>query len=128
MRLIYVLLSAAVAFAQVDVHTQRTDNLRSGLNLPETALNRQSAHANFGTFPKTEGDSHLGQAQNPPPDDPNHRHEAWTSRGTDQVHRVQYSEADIPTYFALAQQYTLCDHYFSEVAGKDAVARMYEKF
>jgi phospholipase C len=39
------------------------------------------------------------------------------NRDADQVHRVQYSEADIPTYFALAQQYTLCDHYFSEVAG-----------
>jgi phospholipase C len=71
----------------------------------------------FGTFPNAEGDSHLGHAQNPPPDDPNHRHQAWTKRDTDQVHRVQYSKADIPTYFALAEQYTLCDHYFSEVAG-----------
>jgi phospholipase C len=30
---------------------------------------------------------------------------------------VQYIESDIPTYFALARQYTICDHFFSEVAG-----------
>lgn len=71
----------------------------------------------FGTFPNTEGDSRLGQAQNPPPDDPDHRHEAWMKRNADQAHRVQYSRSDIPTYFALAEQYTLCDHYFSEVTG-----------
>src|SRR5438876_2899966 len=36
---------------------------------------------------------------------------------SDAVHKVQYKEEDIPPYFALARQYTLCDHYFSEVAG-----------
>src|ERR1700676_4912782 len=71
----------------------------------------------FGTFPNSEGDDKLGKAQNPPPSDPNHRHEAWMTRGTEQRYRVQYSEADIPDYFALARQYTLCDHFFSEVAG-----------
>jgi phospholipase C len=71
----------------------------------------------FGTFPHSEGDHQLGKAQNPPASDPDHRHEAWIKRDTDQLHRVQYSEADIPTYFALARQYTLCDHFFSEVAG-----------
>jgi phospholipase C len=71
----------------------------------------------FGKFPGSEGDSQLAPAQNPPPDDPDHRHEAWMVRDQDQVHRVQYSQADIPTYFALANQFTLCDHYFSEVAG-----------
>lgn len=71
----------------------------------------------FGTFPNSEGHSHLGKAQNPPASDPDHRHQAWMKRDSDQMHRVQYSEADIPTYFALARQYTLCDHFFSEVAG-----------
>jgi phospholipase C len=50
----------------------------------------------FGTFPNSEGDGSLGPAQNPPPDDPDHRHEAWMNRDADQVHRVQYSEDDIP--------------------------------
>jgi phospholipase C len=59
----------------------------------------------------------LGKAQNPPPGDPNHRHETWMKHDTEQRFRVQYSEADIPDYFALARQYTLCDHFFSEVAG-----------
>ncbi len=36
---------------------------------------------------------------------------------SDAVHKVQYKEEDIPPYFALARQYTLCDHYFSEIAG-----------
>jgi len=71
----------------------------------------------FGTFPNSVGDNQLGKAQNPPPVDPNHRHETWMKRDTEQRYRVQYSEADIPDYFALARQYTLCDHFFSEVAG-----------
>ncbi len=71
----------------------------------------------FGKFRNSEGDSQLGAAQNPPPADPNHRHEAWMVRDRDQTHQVQYSKADIPAYFALAEQFTLCDHYFSEVAG-----------
>jgi phospholipase C len=70
----------------------------------------------FGTFRGANG-SRLDPAQNPPPDDPNHRHEAWERRADDAAHRVQYSESDIPAYFALARQYTLCDNYFSEVAG-----------
>src|SRR5258707_5874640 len=38
-------------------------------------------------------------------------------RDAEERYRLQYSGADIPTYFALAKQYTLCDHFFSEVAG-----------
>ncbi|MDQ2719875.1 MAG: hypothetical protein M3Z26_08985 [Bacteroidota bacterium] len=30
---------------------------------------------------------------------------------------LQYYEADIPNYFSLAKQFTLCDSYFTEVAG-----------
>src|SRR5258706_9174719 len=71
----------------------------------------------FGTFPNSEGDNQLGKAPNPPTFDPNHRHETWMKRDAEQRYRLQYSGADIPTYFALAKQYTLCDHFFSEVAG-----------
>ncbi len=70
----------------------------------------------FGTFPGAEGAT-LARAQNPPLADPDHRHQAWEKRGADNLHKVQYVELDIPGYFALARQYTLCDNYFSEVAG-----------
>jgi phospholipase C len=70
----------------------------------------------FGTFPGADGHQ-LAQAQNPPPDDPNHRHEAWMARAGDTAHMVQYLSTDIPGYFDYAQRYTLCDEYFSEVAG-----------
>jgi phospholipase C len=39
------------------------------------------------------------------------------TRASDTVHRVQYGKADIPGYFDLAAKFTLCDNYFSEVAG-----------
>ena len=70
----------------------------------------------FGRFPGVDG-QRLKPAANPPPDDPSHNHQAWMQRNSDQLHKVQYTEADIPPYFALARQYTLCDHYFSEIAG-----------
>jgi phospholipase C len=71
----------------------------------------------FGTFPNSEGDNTLAPEPDPPNVSPDHRHETWMQRDTDQRYHVQYSEANIPTYFALARQYTLCDHFFSEVAG-----------
>ncbi|HKA56823.1 MAG TPA: alkaline phosphatase family protein [Candidatus Binatia bacterium] len=70
----------------------------------------------FGTFPGADG-AILDPAANPPPDDPDHRHQAWMARTDDLTHRVQYSEADIPAYFAYARDFTLCDNYFAEVAG-----------
>jgi phospholipase C len=70
----------------------------------------------FGTLPGVRGAT-LAHAQNPPPDDPGHRHEVWEQRASDTAHRVQYIEADIPQYFALARGFTLCDCFFSEVAG-----------
>ncbi|MBV8966141.1 MAG: hypothetical protein JO191_08200 [Mycobacteriaceae bacterium] len=70
----------------------------------------------FGTFAGSDG-AVLAHAQNPPPDDPDHRHQAWMNRAADTAHRVQYTEADIPGYFDLARRFTLCDNYFSEVAG-----------
>jgi phospholipase C len=70
----------------------------------------------FGTFPGADGAT-LAHANNPPPDDPDHSHQAWMNRDADTAHRVQYTEADIPGYFDLARRFTLCDNYFSEVAG-----------
>ena len=73
----------------------------------------------FGTFPGAEGVI-LDKAQDPPIDgDPPHTHEAWLNRATGAV-RLQYREADIPGYFSLAREHTLCDHYFSEVASQSA--------
>jgi phospholipase C len=70
----------------------------------------------FGTFPNADG-AKLAAAQNPPPDDPDHKHETWMARASDTVHMVQYGEKDIPGYWDYARRFTLCDRYFSEVAG-----------
>ena len=70
----------------------------------------------FGTFAGANGVG-LAKAANPPPDDPDHRHQAWMQRERDTLHRVQYGESDIPAYFSLARKFTVCDNYFSEVAG-----------
>lgn len=70
----------------------------------------------FGTFPSAEGVK-LTPASNPPPNDPHHDHETWMRRASNPRYHVQYGEKDIPAYFAYARQFTLCDHYFSEVAG-----------
>ncbi len=69
----------------------------------------------FGTFPGANG-AKLERLPNPPPQDPDHRHEAWLTRETTAVRR-QFIEQDIPAYFAYAQQFTLCDNYFTDVAG-----------
>ena len=70
----------------------------------------------FGTFPGANGAT-LGKAANPPSDDPDHRHQAWMQRQNDTLHPVQYNKADIPAYFGFANRFTLCDNYYSEVAG-----------
>ncbi len=69
----------------------------------------------FGTFPGVNGMT-LPRSPNPPPRDPDHRHSAWLSRQTTSV-RQQFVEADIPAYFAYARKFTLCDQYFTDVAG-----------
>lgn len=55
----------------------------------------------FGAFSGVDSAA-LGAAANPPPDDPDHKHQTWMQRGSDTVHRVQYpvqyQEADIPGY------------------------------
>ena len=70
----------------------------------------------FGKFPGAEGDATLAPAPNPPLSDHPHTHEAWLARATGAV-KQQYSEQDIPAYWAYARQFTLCDHYFTDVAG-----------
>src|SRR6266571_5074403 len=69
----------------------------------------------FGTFPGANG-AKLPRSPNPPPRDPNHRHDAWLTRKTTAVGE-QFVERDIPAYFAYARQFTLCDNYFTDVAG-----------
>ncbi len=70
----------------------------------------------FGTFPGANGDAKLASAPNPPASDPSHTHESWLIRHTTAA-KLQYHEADIPDYFAYARQFTLCDNYFTAVAG-----------
>ena len=70
----------------------------------------------FGKFPGAAGDPTLPAAANPPTVDPSHTHKAWLKRATGAV-REQYAEADIPAYWAYARQFTLCDNFFTDVAG-----------
>jgi len=69
----------------------------------------------FGTFPGAEGDSTLGHASDPPTGRFSNNHAAWLARSTRAV-REQYRQADIASYWAYAQQFTLCDHFFTDVA------------
>ena len=69
----------------------------------------------FGTFPGANG-ARLARSPNPPPRDPDHRHEAWLTRKQTAA-RQQFVEQDIPAYFAYARQFTVCDNYFTDVAG-----------
>jgi phospholipase C len=69
----------------------------------------------FGTFPGSNG-AKMQRSPNPPPKDPDHRHGAWLTRAKTAV-RQQFIEQDIPAYFAYARQFTLCDNYFTDVAG-----------
>ena len=71
----------------------------------------------FGTYPGANGVV-LPAAQDPPGGgDPPHDHAAWLKRATGAV-KLQYKQTDIPVYFSYAQQYTLCDNYFTEVASQ----------
>jgi phospholipase C len=69
----------------------------------------------FGTFPGANG-AKMARSPNPPLHDPDHKHSAWLTRDKTSV-REQFVEADIPAYFAYARGFTLCDNYFTEVAG-----------
>jgi phospholipase C len=69
----------------------------------------------FGAFPGGTGVS-MPRSPNPPPHDPDHRHAAWLTRDTT-APRVAFQQADIPHYWSYAGQFTLCDNYFTDVAG-----------
>jgi phospholipase C len=74
----------------------------------------------FGTFPGVSGTTEP-HAPDPEPSDPLHDHAAWLNRNVAApggARRLQYLKPDIPAYWALAQQYTLCDQYFTEVASQ----------
>jgi phospholipase C len=69
----------------------------------------------FGTFPGVNGAT-LAHAPDPVVDSQLiHTHKAWLNRAAG-AQQVQYWKEDIPAYWAYAQQFTLCDNYFTEVA------------
>lgn len=69
----------------------------------------------FGTFPGANGDATLAHASDPPTGSFRNNHTAWLSRATTAVHK-QYQQADITQYWAYAQQFTLCDNFYTDVA------------
>jgi phospholipase C len=70
----------------------------------------------FGTLAGAKG-VNLPHAPNPPHDDPDHKHQTWMKRASDTRYKIQYKESDIAGYFDYARKFTVCDNYFSEVAG-----------
>src|SRR2546428_13720617 len=70
----------------------------------------------FGRFPGVDGDGNLAAASDPPSTDHPHEHAAWLRRASGAA-KEQYGQANIPNYWRYARQYTLCDRYFTEVAG-----------
>ena len=71
----------------------------------------------FGAFPGAQGQS-LPAAADPHPDQ-NHDHGAWLAAvaGAGGV-KTQYGPKNIPATWALAQQYALCDQYFTDVGSE----------
>src|ERR1019366_5078092 len=74
----------------------------------------------FGSFPGAVG-VQLPAAPDPLVTDPGHDHVAWlaafSSHGTGGV-QLQYGKKALPAYWAYAQNYTLCDNYFTDVASQ----------
>lgn len=70
----------------------------------------------FGTFPGADGDPNLPPAADPPDVSPAHDHQAWLNRAQ-KAAREEYNQSAIPAYFSYAKQFTLCDAYFTDVAG-----------
>ena len=60
----------------------------------------------------------LPQAPDPQVADPLHDHAAWLAAQAHRGLRLQYGKHDIPAYWAFAQQYSLCDNYFTDVASQ----------
>jgi phospholipase C len=75
----------------------------------------------FGTFPGANGQAPAQAAPDPPASDPLHTHAAWlnaTAPGGQGGVQMGYGRNDIPAYWAYAQQYVLCDEYFTDVASQ----------
>ena len=74
----------------------------------------------FGAFPGAAGVA-LPHAADPHPDQ-GHGHDAWLAHGgaagVTGTAKTQYLAADISAYWTFAQQYTLCDNYFTDVASQ----------
>ena len=70
----------------------------------------------FGRFPGVDGTANLALASDPPSKDHPHDHASWLKRDTGAA-REQYDQPNLPNYWRFARQYTLCDRYFTEVAG-----------
>lgn len=70
----------------------------------------------FGKFPGANGDAKLAAAANPPASDHPHTHEAWLNFAQQAV-RQQYDQKVLNDYWNLAKSFTLCDNYFTDVAG-----------
>src|SRR3989442_1080813 len=69
----------------------------------------------FGSIPGATG-VRVARPSNPPQKDPPHSHGAWLTRETTAVHE-QFVERDIPAYFSYAKRFSLCDNYYTDVAG-----------
>lgn len=70
----------------------------------------------FGSYPGANG-AQLPQAPDPIADPP-HDHAAWLRSLKTGGVRQQYKQSNIGPYWSYAQQYTLCDNYFTDVAGQ----------
>src|SRR5256714_6768004 len=69
----------------------------------------------FGKFPGGNGVA-LAASPNPPPKDPDHRHAAWLTRDKT-APRLAFPQSEIASYWGYARQFTLCDNYYTDVAG-----------
>jgi phospholipase C len=69
----------------------------------------------FGTYPGANGATNLAHASDPPTGTFANSHTAWLNRAKGAV-RQQYLQSDIPAYWAYAQQFALCDTFFTDVA------------
>jgi phospholipase C len=77
----------------------------------------------FAAFPGARGTRRLPHAKDPIPD-PEHDHAAWL-RAEDARKKgrrggvvARFSKHDVGAYWALAEQYVLCDNYFTDVASQ----------
>jgi phospholipase C len=73
----------------------------------------------FGRYPGADGVALPDRAADRPhlpPFYPLHYNQVWRDRAS-KAPRQQYGAEDIPLYWEYAKRYTLCDRYFSDVAG-----------